>query len=43
MRIRFITPAKQEYIRTIEYYNSEKVGLGYEFAVEVDNAIKLIE
>ena len=42
MKVRFITPAKLEYLETIDYYNEEKNGLGYEFAIEVDNIIKRI-
>ena len=42
MKVRFITPAKLEYLETIDYYNKEKNGLGYEFAIEVDNTINRI-
>ena len=42
MKVRFITPAKREYLETIDYYNKEKSGLGYEFAIEVDNTINRI-
>jgi len=34
MTVRFLSVAEQEYVEAIDYYNTEKPGLGYEFAAE---------
>ncbi len=39
MKIRFLTPAKVEYLEAVNFYNLEKSGLGYEFAAEVDKTL----
>ena len=43
MRVRFFKIAQQELDSTIEYYNSERSGLGYEFLWEVCAAIDRIK
>lgn len=43
MIIRFLKLAQIELDSTIEYYNAERSGLGYEFLCEVFTAIDLIK
>ncbi len=42
MKIKFSDIARQEYMDAIDYYNSRRDGLGYEFAIEIDEGIKNI-
>jgi len=35
MKIRVLSSAEREFIEAVDYYNSERPGLGYEFAEEV--------
>jgi hypothetical protein len=39
MNFFFTESATQEYLEAIAYYNSQREGLGYEFAIEVDNGL----
>lgn len=40
MRILFLLPAKLEFKQAITYYNTQRDGLGYEFALEVQQTLK---
>lgn len=42
MKIIILAVAEQELAETIDYYNAECSGLGYEFAVEVKDSLKRI-
>ena len=42
MKVTFLSIAQREYADTVNYYNQENPGLGYEFAAAVDEAIQLI-
>lgn len=39
MKIQFLAPAQVELEEAVDYYNSQKVGLGIEFAEEVKKTI----
>jgi hypothetical protein len=39
MKVEFLDPAENEFIRAIGHYNGESEGLGYEFAAEVNRTI----
>ena len=39
MRIRFLAPARSEFVDAISYYNSQSKGLGDEFTAEVERTI----
>ncbi len=41
-KIEFLSPAEDEFLNSINYYNKESQGLGYEFALEVQKAIERI-
>lgn len=43
MNFFFTESATQEYLEAIAYYNSQREGLGYEFAIEVDNGLEHID
>ncbi|UCE47474.1 MAG: hypothetical protein JSW47_17985 [Phycisphaerales bacterium] len=43
MKVRFLQVAKVELDETVNYYNQERSGLGYEFLWEVFFAIDRIE
>ncbi len=43
MNVEFLEAAEHELYETVEYYNSQSEGLGYEFAAEVKQAIKRIQ
>jgi hypothetical protein len=40
--IKFLAPAKAEFLDAISYYNMQSEGLGYEFAAEVKKTIERI-
>ena len=40
--VEFIQPAEDEFIDAVTYYNGEREGLGYEFAVEVSRTLERI-
>ena len=40
MNVRFRKEATAELSRAVDYYNKERPGLGYEFALEIRNALK---
>jgi toxin ParE1/3/4 len=40
--ISFLEPAEQELLESVEYYNEQSSGLGFEFALEVQKAIERI-
>ena len=42
MKVQFTDIARQEYLDAINYYNSRRDGLGYEFAIEIDEGIRNI-
>jgi hypothetical protein len=42
MKTHFLKEASEEFIESVDYYNKERPGLGYEFALEVKNALKRI-
>ena len=42
MKVRFLTPASVELTEAIEYYEGQRLGLGYEFLTEVESAIDKI-
>lgn len=39
MSIRFLSVAEQEFAETVDYYNEQRSGLGYEFAAEVKTTL----
>ena len=43
MKVKYLSIANSEYREAIDYYNEEQTGLGYEFAIEVDEAIERIK
>ncbi len=42
MNVRFLTPASFELTEAIDYYEGQRLGLGYEFLTEVESAIDKI-
>ncbi len=42
MNVWFLTPASSELTEAIEYYEGQRLGLGYEFLTEVESAIDKI-
>ena len=42
MKIRFLACAEQEFAEAVDYYNEQSSGLGYEYAVEVNNTLSRI-
>ena len=42
MRIRVLSCAEREFVEAVDHYNSERPGLGYEFADEVSAALERI-
>ncbi len=42
MKVQFTDIAWQEYMDAIDYYNSQRDGLGYELAIEIDEGIQNI-
>ena len=42
MIIRFLAPAKAELVRTVDYYNIQSEGLGFEFAAEIKRTLERI-
>ncbi|MDO9043305.1 MAG: hypothetical protein Q7U64_13365 [Desulfocapsaceae bacterium] len=42
MNINILAHAEQEFIDTVDYYNNQCSGLGYEFAAEVTNTLERI-
>lgn len=42
MTVRFLTPASKELVQAIQFYEDQRVGLGREFLIEVDQTIELI-
>jgi plasmid stabilization system protein ParE len=43
MKISVLSCAEQEFTETVDYYNEQCPGLGYEFAAEVKNAFDRIK
>ncbi|MCF6335097.1 MAG: hypothetical protein L3J12_05100 [Spirochaetales bacterium] len=43
MKVKFSDIAHQEYLDAINYYNTQRDGLGYEFAIEIDEGIENIQ
>ena len=43
MKVKFSDIAHQEYLDAINYYNTQRDGLGYEFAIEIDEGIQNIK
>jgi hypothetical protein len=42
MTIRFTTSANEEYLEAIDWYNRQRGGLGEEFALEIEAALRRI-
>ncbi len=42
MIVNILACAEQEFIEAVDYYNTQCLGLGYEFAVEVTNTLDRI-
>ncbi|MBM2816511.1 MAG: hypothetical protein HW421_3273 [Ignavibacteria bacterium] len=42
LSVEFLEPAEQELFEAFEYYNEQLIGLGFEFALEVQKAIERI-
>lgn len=42
MRVVFLEPAESEFLDAVQYYNEQKAGLGYEFALEIQKTIERI-
>ena len=42
MQVKFLSPARAEFREAVVFYNSQKAGLGSEFAEEVKKAIARI-
>lgn len=43
MNVEYLLPAKLEYFETINYYNEQSGGLGFEFAAEIECTIERIK
>jgi toxin ParE1/3/4 len=43
MKVRFLSTASREFTEAVEYYNEQSSGLGYEFHVEVQAAIRRVK
>lgn len=41
-KIDFLQPAEEEFLEGVEYYNHQRKGLGFEFAVEVKRTLERI-
>jgi plasmid stabilization system protein ParE len=42
MKVTYLHAAKAEFLETIDYYNEQRAGLGFEFSDEVQHAIDRI-
>ncbi len=42
MRTIILAHAEQEFIEAVEYYNAQRQGVGYEFAIEITNTLERI-
>ena len=42
MNIEFLAPAEEEFEESIDYYNRQSEGLGFEFAVEIKRTLERI-
>ena len=42
MNVEFLTPARAEFVEAVRYYESQRTGLGDEFAAEVQRTIERI-
>ena len=42
MRVHFLTPASQEFLAAIDYYESQAPGLGEDFIVDLEGSLELI-
>ena len=42
MTVRFLTPASDELVQAIQYYEDQRIGLGREFLLEVEQVVDLI-
>ncbi len=42
MKIRFLATAEAELLESIEYYNQQSEGLGFEFALEIERTLERI-
>lgn len=43
MKVKFLTPAEEEFAAAIEYYDLEMPGLGQLFVTEIEKSIKRIK
>lgn len=39
MKIRIVSCAEQEFLEAVDFYNEQRPGLGYEFAVEIKKTL----
>ncbi len=42
MRLHFVTPAAEEFLAAIEFYDAQRSGLGQEFVEEIERSAELI-
>ena len=42
MTVRFLTPASNELVQAIQYYEDQRIGLGREFLLEIEQVVDLI-
>ena len=42
LSVYFLEPAEKEFLDAIDFYNNESIGLGFEFAKEIQKSINLI-
>jgi plasmid stabilization system protein ParE len=43
MRVQFITPAVQEFLAAVDFYETQASGLGNDFILDVEDSLRLIE
>jgi toxin ParE1/3/4 len=43
MKIKILSCAEQDFAETVDYYNNQRHGLGYEFALEVEKSFNRIK
>ncbi len=42
MRVQFLTPASQEFLAAIDFYEVQAPGLGEDFILDVEGSLKLL-
>ena len=43
MQVRFITPAAQEFLAAVDFYETQAPGLGNDFILDVEGSLRLIQ